>query len=187
MKRVMLSALLFFGCLTASAAPSKAPLSFSNGGGMKESILQTKSNKMMFYRAEDEAVLLDGQGASKVGTPMRPSGYRLVTGNAAAIKEKLDEASSPYRRVFYTSFIKSDRNRYVETGNILVKLAEGVRADDFAAAHNLSLLKAVDGQSRLYLFAPGSRQDIIGQSNSLNKTSGVEYASPEWIKPILLR
>ena len=186
MKQIILGALLAFGSVLTAGTPTKAALFPEQNGGMTKNILQTKSGLTMFYRSDDEAAVLDWQTVPKSGARSSLLGYRLVKGSAAELAKKFS-GSADYHRVFYTSKVKNERNRYIETGNMLVKLAPRTSVEDFVSSHQLKLLKVVDGRIGLYLIAPDSRGDIIARCNSLNALPEVESAGPEWIRPVLLR
>ena len=115
------------------------------------------------------------------------SAKRVVTAAPAEVAAKTAAAGSEYRRVFYMSERRSERNRFIATGNVLVRLQPGIAAEAFAAAQGLTLLQRVNARAGIYLFAPAAGGELIGQSNRLNTLPEVDYAEPEWIKPRLLR
>jgi len=171
------------------AASSKALLMQRQSDGMTKNVLKGKSSSSVFYRAENELALpQDAKTAAGTETVGVAAGYRVLSMAPAAAEAALSETgASAYRRVYYTSGIKSPRNRFIATGNILVQLAPGIAAEAFAASQWLTLLGSVNAQERIFLFSPLSRQDLIGQCNRLNTLEGVAFATPEWIKPVRLR
>ena len=162
-----LATCLLLGAAFAAEAPE-----------MTKQVLQTKKSAMVFYRAEDEMAVIPAAGASA---------KRVVTAAPAEVAAKTAAAGSEYRRVFYMSERRSERNRFIATGNFLVRLQPGVAPETFAAAQGVTLLKCVNERAGIYLFAPANSGELIGQSNRLNSLPEVEYAEPEWIKPVLLR
>jgi hypothetical protein len=171
------------------AAPSKALLMQRKAEGLTKSVLKSKSSSRPFYRAEDELALpQNAKAAAGAGAAGRRAGYRVLSMAPAAVEETLSErGAAAYRRVYYTSAIKSPRNRFIATGNMLVQLAPGITAEAFAAAQWLTLLGSVNAPERIFMFSPLSRQDLIGQCNRLNTLEEVTFATPEWIKPVRLR
>ncbi|WP_345985405.1 hypothetical protein WCX49_12500 [Sulfurimonas sp. HSL-1656] len=145
---------------------------------MTKQVLETKQSAMVFYRAEDEMVDASAAGAAA---------KRVVTAVPAEVAAKTAASGSEYRRVFYTSEHRSERNRFIATGNFLVRLQPGTAPEAFAAAQGVTLLKCVNERAGIYLFAPAGTGELIGQTNRLNTLPEVDYAEPEWIKPVLLR
>ena len=170
MRMIVLTVL---GVLTAALSLVAADQSI-----MTKQTLQMKKSSMVFYRAEDEMALLPAAGASA---------KRVVAATPAEVAAKRAASGSEYRRVFYTSERRSERNRFIVTGNFLIRLQPDVKPESFAAAQKLTLLQAVNPSARIYLFAPAGAEGVIAQSNRLNALPEVDYAEPEWIKPVLLR
>ncbi|WP_345988231.1 hypothetical protein WCX18_12190 [Sulfurimonas sp. HSL1-2] len=145
---------------------------------MTKQVLETKKSVMVFYRAEDEMAVSPAAGASA---------KRVVAVAPAEVAAKTAASGSEYRRVFYTSERRSERNRFIATGNVLVRLQPGTAPETFAAGQGFTLLQAVNASAGIYLFAPAGAGELIGQTNRLNTLPEVDYAEPEWIKPVLLR
>ncbi|MEJ2501639.1 MAG: hypothetical protein P8Y65_11105 [Campylobacterales bacterium] len=103
------------------------------------------------------------------------------------LKEKLADASSSYGYVYYGSRLKSERSRYIATGRIMVQLDPGVPVSSLASAKHLTVVKPVNAKLGIFLLEPSSRLDLVQQCNELNTMPQVKYASPEWIRPVLLR
>ncbi|MHC3995065.1 hypothetical protein ACXWTF_09555 [Thiomicrolovo sp. ZZH C-3] len=145
---------------------------------MTKQVLETKTSSMVFYRAEDEMAVIPAAGASA---------KRVVAAAPADVAAKTAAFGSEYRRVFYTSERRSERNRFIATGNFLVRLQPDVKPEAFATAQGLTLKQTVNVSAGIYLFAPADAGEVIGQVNRLNTLPEVDYAEPEWIKPVLLR
>ncbi|WP_345970012.1 hypothetical protein WCX72_12240 [Sulfurimonas sp. HSL1-6] len=168
---MMVRMIIMAGWLLAVAATAEVPV-------MTKQVLQTKKASMVFYRAEDEMALLRSPGASA---------KRVVKAAPAEVAAKTASSGSEYRRVFYTSERRSERNRFIATGNVLIRLQPDVRPEAFAAAQGLTLMQTVNASAGIYLFAPAGAGEVIDQTNRLNTLPEVDYAEPEWVKPILLR
>jgi len=166
-RMIGLAAWLLAGAVFAADAPS-----------MTKQVLETKKSSMVFYRAEDEMAVFPAASASA---------KRVVAATPAEVASKTASSGSEYRRVFYTSERRSERNRFIATGNFLVRLQPGTSPEAFAAAQGVALLQVVNLSAGIYLFAPAGAVEVIGQANRLNALPEVDYAEPEWIRPVLLR
>ncbi len=159
MRMMVLTAIWLAAAVTAADTQS-----------LTKQVLQTKHASTVFYRAEDE-----------VAVPSAGAAHRVVAAASAGA------SVSGYRRVFYTSERRSERNRFIATGNFIVRLHPGISPETFAAAQGLTLERVVNARAGIYLFAPSSDGELISRANRLNALPEVDDAEPEWIKPVLLR
>lgn len=185
MKRVLffIALCLIYPQLAAAADPLKKTLLKPKDAMLTKQVLRTKVGSTVFYAADDEVASLK---AGKDGVK-NARGFALTAIAPSELKEKLSDPSSPYRRVFYSSPMRSEKTRYVSTGEILVQLKPGVSVSDIVSETNLTVVKTVNAKLGIYLLEPSSRLDLVQQCNELNTMPQVKYASPEWIRPVLLR
>jgi hypothetical protein len=188
-KRVLffIALCLIYPQLAAAADPSKKALFKSEDALLTKQVLRTKVGSTVFYAADDEVADMDeGEGKASAAA-ISTRGYSLMRIAPSELKEKLADPSSPYRRVFYSSPMRSEETRYVSTGRILVQLQQGVSVGSLASEKHLVVVKTVNAAVGIYLLEPSSRLDLVQQCNELNTMPQVKYASPEWIRPVLLR
>ena len=165
-----------------SAAESK--LMQGKSGASTPYELQTKHSKTLLYAADDEMARLEAGGS---GAQPRMLGYRIFAVSPTELKQKLADTASHNLPVFYASPQRSARSRYIATGNLIVQLEPGISAERFASQQHLTLLRPVDAGAGIFLMAPASPQGLVRESNTLNTLPEVKNASPEWIRPVLLR
>lgn len=181
----LLLLVLFYS--SVSVAQSKKELFADGNGTLTKSILESKSIRTTLYRANDELALPENNHTKNLDVKKTLLGYQIIKIDPKEYNKRLSHLSIPYMRVFYTSRLKNERSRYISTGNIIVELDSFVSVSEFAKERNLVLLRTISSTNGVYLFSPEITGEIIEMSNKLNTLKEVKQATPEWIKPVLLR
>jgi hypothetical protein len=188
MRRNIFSMILMVVCICSSeAVETKSAVSTQKKETLTEVILYTKSEKRVFYSAKDEVALQEQDPKEIAGEKKDSLGYRILKISPEKIHETLVDPLLRYKRVFYRSPVRNDRNRYIATGNIVVRLTSGISPQEFAAQEDLVFLRPVNSRLGIYLFSTGRNEDVIDLSNRLNQANTADHIEPEWIKPVLLR
>lgn len=187
MKMNMLLSSIILICSSVAVAESKKGLFEENNGTFTKSILKGKTVHTTLYVANDEMALLDEKETYVTDRKKHVLGYQILKIAPKELNKKLSDESIPYMRVYYTSKIRSDRNRYISTGKIIVELDAGTSVDEFLQQQDLILVRTINAKLGVYLFTVENKENVIEISNRLNSLKEVKQATPEWIKPILFR
>lgn len=188
MRRTIFSMMLMVACIcSGEAAETKSAVLTQKKETLTEVTLYTKSEKRVFYSAKDEVALQEQDLKGLVGEKKHSLGYRILKISPEKIHETLADPLLRYKRVFYRSSMRNERNRYIATGNIVVQLTSGISPQEFAAQQHLVFLRPVNSKLGIYLFSTGRYEDVIDLSNRLNRANMAVHIEPEWIRPVLLR
>ncbi|MDD3592448.1 MAG: hypothetical protein PHO65_07390 [Sulfurovum sp.] len=188
MRKNIFSMMLIFACICSSeAAETKSAALTQKKETLTQVILFTKSEKRVFYSAKDEVAREEQDTKELAGEQTHSLGYRILKISPEKIDETLADPLLRYKRVFYRSSMRNERNRYIATGNIVVQLTSAISPHEYAAQQHLVFLRPVNSRLGIYLFSTGRYEDVIGLSNRLNRANTAVHIEPEWIRPVLLR
>jgi hypothetical protein len=188
MRRNIFSMMFIFICIcSGEAAETKSAVLTQEKEILTPVILFTKSEKRVLYSAKDEVALQEQDPKEFAGEKKYSLGYRILKISPKKINETLSDPLLRYKRVFYRSSMRNERNRYIATGNIVVQLTSGISPQEFAAQQHLVFLRPVNSRLGIYLFSTGRYEDVIDLSNRLNQANTAVRIEPEWIRPVLLR
>jgi hypothetical protein len=107
----------------------------------------------------------------------------------AAEKARQQNAGAPHAgEVYYKKGIRSPAYRYITSGRIVVRFAEGSTIDpeDFAAENGLEYVRSIGRSKKSALFVNKSGADDISRANMLLQNGAVESAQPDWVLPVKL-
>ena len=150
-------------CLMLAGAVSAAPF-------QEPFYLMGKSGKKTLFAKVNEQMLSPGDRAAA-------DKARLLGGNASHAGE-----------VYFRKGVVSSANRYISTGRILVRFAEGSRVDlkAFAGANELVFVRSFGQGGSSAVFINESDSDDVTRSNALLGDSSVTSAAPDWVLPLKL-
>ena len=106
-----------------------------------------------------------------------------------AEKARLLSADAPHAgEVYYKKGIKKPAYRYITTGRIVVRFAEGSHPDPeaFAATNGLEYVRSIGRSKKEAVFVNRGDRDDLSQSNVLLENDAVESAQPDWVLPVKL-
>jgi hypothetical protein len=180
--------MLMVACIcSGEAAETKSAVLTQKKETLTEVTLYTKSEKRVFYSAKDEVALQEQDLKGLVCEKKHSLGYRILKISPEKIHETLADPLLRYKRVFYRSSMRNERNRYIATGNIVVQLTSGISPQEYAKQQHLVFLRPVNSKLGIHLFSTGRYEDVIDLSNRLNRANTAVHIEPEWIRPVLLR